>query len=440
MRPQTHSIRTDGGKDRSVTGSFISGRVSSTRSVFITNNGLSDHIGVSQVLPYLEGLLTCGHRVECIAVENRANRAAFNQGLQDRIETAGVRHFQVKRSPPFMHKIDRLFMPNRISRLLDSRIREFGPDLIHCRSYMPLSAVLRANDRYKIPFIFDMRGFWIDERIESGIWSLDNPFWRRVVKRFRSLEASAMNQADNIVVLTEDAKQKVLSNEDYGGASIDVIPCSVDQETFSIEEDLDGTRRGLGFTSEDMVLVYLGSSGPLYKTELIYKIYSELKRLGASVKILFIGEHDSADHVAKAKEAGVELSAQDIVCKRVAHADVPHLLNAGDFGLSFRIQSVSSLGASPTKVGEYLSCGLPVISNDGVGDIRRIIKNGQNGVVLDDFTEESFRDCAQTMCEGTFLPREQIRKTASPMFDMNHAIESYDRIYQRFGTTEPKAV
>ena len=32
-----------------------------------------------------------------------------------------------------------------------------------------------------IPIIFDMRGFWADERIDGHLWSLNNPIYRAYI-------------------------------------------------------------------------------------------------------------------------------------------------------------------------------------------------------------------------------------------------------------------
>ncbi len=62
---------------------------------------------------------------------------------------------------------------------------------------------------------------------------------------------------------------------------------------------------------------------------------------------------------------------------------MPKFLSAADVGLSFKIKTFANAIASPIKFAEYLSCGLPVIINPGVGDTSRIIQQYQVGVVVD---------------------------------------------------------
>ena len=39
----------------------------------------------------------------------------------------------------------------------------------------------------------------------------------------------------------------------------------------------------------------------------------------------------------------------------------------------------------PTKLGEFLGCGVPCVCNDGIGDMTDIINSGKVGIVLNSF-------------------------------------------------------
>ena len=42
---------------------------------------------------------------------------------------------------------------------------------------------------------------------------------------------------------------------------------------------------------------------------------------------------------------------------------------------------VSELGRSPTRMAEILGCGLPVVANEGVGDVARVVRDHRVGVL-----------------------------------------------------------
>ena len=71
------------------------------------------------------------------------------------------------------------------------------------RSYLPALVGLRMKRRLGVPFVFDMRGFWPEERVEGGLWDLSNPLFRTVFGYFKRREAEFLNEAGHIVSLTE---------------------------------------------------------------------------------------------------------------------------------------------------------------------------------------------------------------------------------------------
>jgi len=61
--------------------------------------------------------------------------------------------------------------------------------------------------------------------------------------------------------------------------------------------------------------------------------------------------------------------------------DMPSLLSAADVGLSFILPAPSKRACSPVKNGEYLACGLPLVSTAGIGDYSDLIARTRIGVI-----------------------------------------------------------
>jgi len=279
-----------------------------------------------------------------------------------------------------------------------------------------------------------MRGFWIDQRIESGVWSKNRFPWQPIISHFRRLERQALKISSGIVVLTRDARDVIAAHPNFGGGQLEVIPCSVDLKIFMPCRNHRILQRArLGLSADDLVLAYLGSAGPLYRIDALYNLATQLQARGVPARILFVGEHSTDDHVSRALAHGLTLNASDIRCCKVPHHEVPKILSAADFGVSFILPGFSSLGVSATKVGEYLACGLPVISSKGIGDIDRIIENGKSGLVLSNFDEMEIGRAADMISAGGFSTPGQIRYRAKKFFDMEQAISLYDSLYRNLG-------
>lgn len=79
-----------------------------------------------------------------------------------------------------------------------------------------------------------------------------------------------------------------------------------------------------------------------------------------------------------------EYSHPNIINKFVNYQDVPKYLCAADIGFIWRNESIVNLVASPVKFAEYLSFGLPVISNGNVGQINDITMKYGLGIIESD--------------------------------------------------------
>ena len=132
-----------------------------------------------------------------------------------------------------------------MTRVAERLAAKQGFDIVHCRSYLPALVGARLKRRFGLRFLFDMRGFWADERVEGGLWSLDKPVYRSVYRWFKKQETRLLAEADHVVVLTEAARE-ILRREWAVPERIPVtvIPCCAD---FSVFQPIDPASRRLRY-------------------------------------------------------------------------------------------------------------------------------------------------------------------------------------------------
>jgi len=396
----------------------------------VTNNGLSDHIGAAQVQPYVAGLAARGHRMRIVSVEQPGPWPETRDRLEAEAAGTGLTFHPIFRLPGAAGRLQRLAMPELLRRRLARLVGEARPDLIHCRSYMPLHAALRVSARAGLPMVFDMRGFWLDQRIEGGAWNQANPAMRLMIDRFRRLEARAYGEADRIVVLNDAAQGVVAAHPAWRGAPISVVPCSVDQTRFAFRPAARAAlREELGIGPDTWLLAYLGSASGVYRIDMVYRIFDALRRAGAPVRLMLLGTHRAEDHIRDAAGLGLMLEPDELICRRLPHDRVPEALSAADAGLAFYIDRPSSLGVSPTKVGEYLACGLPVLTGRGAGDIERIVEDGVNGFVLRDDGPEGIDAMVRALLAHGRFDRDAVKAGRAEHFSLERAVDTYAGIY-----------
>src|SRR4030095_179604 len=235
------------------------------RSLFISYDGLTDPLGQSQILPYLVGLSRKGHHIHVLSCEKEA-KLKKNGSLIEAICLKDGLHWNplpFHTKPPVLAKYYDLYnLKNAASRLHNSN----SFDIIHCRSYLSADVGRKLKKRRGVKYLFDMRSFWVDERVEGGLWNTKYYFYRKAYQHWKKREAQLIADADHIISLTEAGKKEIMSWSSYSGTSITVIPCSADMDLFSLSypEQKTRARERLQLSSDSFVLSYLGSLGTWY--------------------------------------------------------------------------------------------------------------------------------------------------------------------------------
>ena len=404
------------------------------RVLYLTYDGLTDQLGRSQILPYLEGLAAKGHVITIISCEKPDRFRADGESVRAMCKQAGIEWQPLtyhKRPPILSSVIDVLQMKRRAIEL--QRREPF--DLVHCRSYMAALVGHSLKRRYGVPFLFDMRGFWADERFDLGLWPSGHPLYRLAYRWFKRWEVSFFRDADAIVSLTDSARNELRSWPEprRPTAPISVIPCCVDLELFDPVGDTArrAGRQRLGLSDDQQVLVYVGSLAPGYFMDAMFGLFRAFRATRPRARYLFVSNHSRAEILDAARSRGIEDG--EIITIAAKREEVPALIAAADLGASFKQGSFSAKACSPTKVGEMLAMGVPVISNSGVGDMAELIGDTGAGAILDRFDEASFA-AAIAKVKDAKLSREQIRAVACKSMALEDGIDRYDAIYRSVGS------
>jgi glycosyltransferase involved in cell wall biosynthesis len=402
---------------------------SGLHSLYLSYDGMCDPLGRSQVLPYLVGLTQRGHRISLISFEKPCSTE--NRGAVERIcFEAGIdwQPLAYHKQPPILSA---LYDVLKMQRLAVRLHRQQPFDLLHCRSYLPALVGLSMKRRRGVPFVFDMRGFWADERVEGGLWNLSNPIFRAVYRYFKRRERDFLNEARQVVSLTEAGKEILLSRraDDTVAAPIAVIPCCVDFEAFPpvTKQSRVAARRRLGIAANARVAAYLGSIGTWYMLEEMLDFFRvQLNRESDSVFLVVTRE--PADSILA--EAGTRGIPEDrLIVLPASREEVPQLIAAADYGLFFIKPVFSKKASSPTKMGEFLALELPIVTNGGVGDVSRILTDTGAGVAIDACNREAY-SAALDQLESLRPDMARWRSAARRWFDLATGVARYDAIYR----------
>jgi glycosyltransferase involved in cell wall biosynthesis len=408
------------------------GRVKRSKALYLTYDGLTDPLGQSQVLPYVIGLAGKGHDFTFISFEKKKN---YEKNAERIIQL--LKENNIKWIPLTYH-----YQPKIVSTVYDcvrmwttakKVVKEQNIELVHCRSYISSLIGLGLKKKFNTKFIFDMRGFWIDERIEGGLWNPRNVLYKMVIKYFRKKEKEFLDYADAIVCLTQKAKEYLGNLDKNYIPKLTVIPCCVDTDKFSFhlysEAQIKETKLALGIPKDEFVLTYLGSIGTWYLLDDMMEFFKELLKTKSNSTFLFLS-NDGDGQIMKAVHK-YSIPKEKVIVNQVPNHQVPLYLSLSDYSLFFIMSSFSKQASSPTKQGEIMAMGVPVICNSGVGDTDQIVEKYQSGYLVGTVTITDYQAVIHKILtpSGPFN-KEEIRKGALDYFSLSKGVEKYNGIYQ----------
>jgi glycosyltransferase involved in cell wall biosynthesis len=403
--------------------------VTGKKVLYVSYDGMTDPLGQSQVIPYLRELTKEGYQFTLLSVEKKERFQKSGEAIRQLLTTAGIKWETLIYTgrPPILSKIYDQWQLNKAVAKLHQQ-EEF--DMLHCRSYVAAEAGMKLLLKEKVPYLFDMRGFWVDERVDSGLWNLKNPLYKYFYRIYKKKEKNFFSLSHHIISLTEKGKEELIGNYHIPPEKVTVIPCCADLAHFDYHKisrtDKDNLRNKLGFASSTKVLTYLGSLGGWYMVDEMLDFFAVLKRGFPDLVFLFITHDDKESILSKAIAKGIEPSA--IIVQPASRNEVPLYISVSDWSVFFIKDKYSKKASSPTKQGEIMAMGIPVICND-IGDTGSIVVKTNAGIMVDGFNSSSYAKAVEQLKHLVILP-ESIRAGACLYYDLRNGVEKYKKVYK----------
>lgn len=400
--------------------------------LYLSYDGMTDPLGQSQVLPYLEGLAAAGHEIWLISFDKSDRFSQSEQLIRNQLKNKNIHWFPevYTASPPVISTLKDL---RTLKRSAKNLIRAHQIEAVHCRSYITalVGLELKRKMKMKMKFIFDMRGFWADERIDGNIWKLSNPVFSTIYKFFKRKEKQFLMEADAVVSLTENAANEIHSWKGMENVPITVIPCCADLHLYQAKLANDPAvikwRKLLDLPAGKFVLSYLGSLGTWYMLDEMLDYFSVLLKEKPEAVFLFITPDSPEMIIRAAADKGIPKASVRIT--KATRKEVPELAALSTVSIFFIKPSFSKKASSPTKMGELMAAGIPLIVNSGVGDVETILKDGGNGHVIGTFDKENYRDSVKHLDALLKSNPENSVACANRWYSLSEGIERYKKIY-----------
>ncbi|HMO80753.1 MAG TPA: glycosyltransferase [Pyrinomonadaceae bacterium] len=404
------------------------------RTLYICYFGVREPLVQTQVIPYLREIITGGTDVHLLTFEPTELEADVVEAETLELAAAGItwhrrRYHKWPSVPATFYDI--------LSGVLTVRslMAKYEFDLLHGRVHIPtlMGALARKLSRKKPKLLFDIRGFFPEEYTDAGIWPEGGMLYRTA----KRVERWLMKESDGFVVLTEKAREILFPESketgyDAQGRPVEVIPCCVDFENrFSGDPELERKRvRSELNLGDRQVIVHVGALGGLYLATEIADLLAAARLRRPDVFCLLLTQSDRSKIEPLLLERG--FGSDDYFIGRVPPDKIEVYLYASDIGLSVVKATFATQSRSPTKIPEYLACGLPIIANAGVGDVDKLITENGVGALLKEFSPSGYA-AAVSELESLGDIADKCRETARREFDLERIGGArYRRLYEAF--------
>jgi glycosyltransferase involved in cell wall biosynthesis len=391
-------------------------------SLYICYQSIRDPLSQTQVVAYLEGLCAAGYRVVLLTFEPQPLSRDAHAEIEQQLAGKGITWTWLRyhKRPTVPATAWDIFMGVLFGWRL---IRQHKLRLVHARSHVAGVMALALKRLTGVRLLFDLRGLMAEEYADAGVWPEDGWLYRAT----KRMERRLVRAADGIVVLTERARALLFDwyRDEVRGKPLETIPCCVDLRSQS------GVDQPASSGEKDATFVYVGKLGGWYLTEQMAQFMTASVRMLPAARWQVWTQSDARPLKQLLQQQGIE---EYVAIGQIGADQLPARLRRAHAGLSFIKPCSSKAASSPTKVGEYLAAGLPVIANSGIGDLDQLLcgEEGAVGVLVEPFDTQRLEQGVRRIVELMNDPQtaERCRRTARKHLDLvNVGWDRYRRMY-----------
>lgn len=274
----------------------------------------------------------------------------------------------------------------------------------------------------RAPFVYDVQDIWPEAIVLSG-WNLS----ARMIKVMHWMERFIYRHARHIFVVTEGAKQNLLS-KGVPAHQVSVASHWIDETAFVRANGAARDVRQLHQMGNSFVVMFAGNMGLMQGLDAIIAAAGQLRQ-HTQIKFVLIGDGvERARLVATAVELGLK---NVMFIERQQPAAMPQFLSAADALLVPLRPSTLDDWIIPTKCLAYMAAGRPIIvaANGAAADLVRKAEAGL--VTLPDDAERLAQTVLQ-LSEMSVCARDALgengRAYALEHFSKTMVITQYEQV------------
>ena len=311
----------------------------------------------------------------------------------------------------------------RMVLLLRQIKKEYQVNHAYVRSIWGGVALLLSSPMKRFKYVYDVRGDVVDEAIAVGNNKLK-------VTIYEMLERLGVKYAENVSAVTTKlsdsiAKRVNMNNRPY------VVPSCIDVDAISVDERIVlEHREKLGYSIDDVVLVYSGGLSHYQKVPEMIELWREIFESDPRVHFLLIT--NSSPHSLPPSIGDLDCFGSRLKCMSLSRSDLFRVLSCADIGFLLRDSRELNKAASPVKFAEYIASGLAIVTSPTIGDLSGYVTESSVGVLIKPLVDSRDISLVCEFIDAVRKDRDLYRKRSYALAKEKYDWSSYRDVYNKW--------
>ena len=394
--------------------------------LYLTFDGILSPLGFSQVVRVVDALAQRGAHYTIVSLERAADLADRGrvEQLRDRLAHAGVQW----RALTYDNTGSAAAAGRNLASAFAAIMRLVAAGqvaLIHPRGYQAAMVALAVNRVTKKPYLFDARGYWIDERVAEGRWFV-RPTPYAAAKK---LERQLYQRARGVVTLTDLQADDLRSGRITGTplSLVTTITTSADFDAFVPDRERALTTLPPALAARlaaAQVIGLVGSLNGSYRADDTARLCRRLLDHGPDAHLLVLSAQHPEYQQLFARHG---IAADRYTLAQSSHEAMPSWLACIDWSPLLLHENFAKRASMPTKLGEFFAAGVRPIQFGCNPEVSDWVRRTGTGLVLSDLDDSTFDGAAQAVrtAPRDLAALERGREIARDHFSLATAVDKY---------------
>ncbi|MEJ8734542.1 glycosyltransferase [Mediterraneibacter sp. ICN-202921] len=286
---------------------------------------------------------------------------------------------------------------------LRSILKKEKPDVLHTHRYSCVYALLPS----------------IICRVPGRVHTVHNVADKEIPGAYRKLMKIAYHFFGvTAVAINEGVKDSIRECYKLAG---DVVPI--------IKNGVDITKFYSGKKASTLTLINVGRFSPQKNHKLLIKCMANILKENKNIKLVLIGEGELKNEI---EQLVSELKLNENVHFTGNVSNVEEYLAAADIYVM-----TSDYEGLPLSVIEAMAAGLPIVTTKA-GGVVNLVKDGQNGILVDVGDEEAISDAVLNLIKDSEKRQEMGEKSQelAKEYSVERMVEEYEKLYLKLRKPE----